>query len=262
MVLVGLGAMPAGALGGACPQINGSGGVLIAQNQMHRPRIAAGPSYAVARETHDWSQAVQPNYRAIDDPEAVQRALARMSTATVNSKLDIHTGTIRRHPENMFNPEILGINMGAPQPTALHYAVVFDLWKVFQVLLASPKCDKNATNGHGRTALHDAAARPNRERYLRALLEDPLVDVNIADPKKNWTALMEAAYYGTSPWRCRRRGVAVELSSPPSCGVVVPSPSPYRSRAAASTPPSRLTHPPTHTRLPRPSIPPPRPARL
>ncbi|KAJ6531261.1 hypothetical protein B0H19DRAFT_1242375 [Mycena capillaripes] len=69
-------------------------------------------------------------------------------------------------------------------------------WKGASALKSAMACDVNAPDWLGRTALHLACAVPDGIEYVRALLKNPAINVNLPDVESHWTALHRALYNG------------------------------------------------------------------
>jgi hypothetical protein len=64
---------------------------------------------------------------------------------------------------------------------------------------AAPTCDVNVRDWLGRTALHLACTSLESIEYVRALLKNPHIDVNLADVESLWTPLHRALYAANFP---------------------------------------------------------------
>ena len=64
---------------------------------------------------------------------------------------------------------------------------------------AVPTCDVNVRDWLGRTALHLACTSLESIEYVRALLKNPHIDVNLADVESLWTPLHRALYAANFP---------------------------------------------------------------
>jgi len=64
---------------------------------------------------------------------------------------------------------------------------------------ATPTCDVNVRDWLGRTALHLACTSLESIEYVRALLKNPHIDVNLADVESLWTPLHRALYAANFP---------------------------------------------------------------
>lgn len=64
---------------------------------------------------------------------------------------------------------------------------------------AASTCDVNIRDWLGRTALHLACTSLESIEYVRALLKNPHIDVNLADVESLWTPLHRALYAANFP---------------------------------------------------------------
>lgn len=64
--------------------------------------------------------------------------------------------------------------------------------------MGSVQCDINARDWLGRTVLHLAAASSEASglEYVRLLLAQPSINVNLLDAESHWSALHRALYHG------------------------------------------------------------------
>lgn len=62
--------------------------------------------------------------------------------------------------------------------------------------------DVNARDSLGRTALHLASSSLESIEYVRALLKQPNIDLNLMDSESHWTALHRALYSANIPAAC------------------------------------------------------------